>query len=355
MPEQSGIFDGANRFDEQEEILLCFGRETNRQMLASELQPDYRVSAADSIPSEPDFALCIVDERGLEQWHEELRAVRTASEPIIRPCVLVTTSDVDQIDSSVWEVVDDVITTPVSTAELRSRINSLLRLFRLSVDYGQRRQLEQVASILSHDLRNPLSVAQGHLELAREEGNEESFEQATQALQRSEDLLEDVLTLVRQDYSASDFELISLGPLARETWDEFDSGECMLDITIERPCSVRGNRSALMELFTNLYRNARDHNEPPVTVTVGLLADGFYIADNGGGIPEAKRERIFESGFSTQTDGTGLGLSIVERVADAHSWEVAVTESDAGGARFELTDVAFDRSDTEATETNGGA
>ncbi|MFC7175133.1 ATP-binding protein [Haloplanus litoreus] len=355
MPKQSGTPVEVNQFDVDEEVFLCFGHENNRQMLARELQSDYHVTTADSILSESEFALYIVDEPGLEQCYEELQAVRTASEPIIRPCLLVTSSDVKRIDPSVWEVVDDVITTPISMAELRPRIESLLRLYRLSVDYGERRQLEQVASILSHDLRNPLSVAQGNLELAREDGDDEYFERTARALERIEDLLGDVLTLVRQDYSASDFELVSVDTLARETWDEFDSGESKLVVEIDGQCSIRANRSALMELFTNLFRNAKDHNERPVTVTIGVLADGFYVADDGNGIPEAKRERIFESGFSTQSDGTGLGLSIVEQVTDAHDWTVSVTESDTGGARFEVTDVLFEQPDSESAGTDGGS
>lgn len=354
MPKHSCTPVEATRSDVDEEIFLCLGHENNRQMLARELQSDYHVLISDSIPAEPEFALCIVDEPGLEQCHEELQAARTASEPIIRPCLLVTSSDVKYIDTSVWEVVDDVITTPVSMDELRPRIESLLRLYRLSVDYGQCRQLEQVASILSHDIRNPLSVAQGNLELAREDSDDEYFNRTARALDRIEALLGDVLTLVRQDYSASDFELVSIDTLARETWDEFDSGECKLDVEIAGQSYVRANRSALMELFTNLFRNATDHNERPVTVTIGLLADGFYVADDGRGVPEEKREHIFESGFSTQSDGTGLGLSIVEQVADAHNWTVSVTESDAGGARFDVTDIIYEQPDSESAWTDEG-
>lgn len=225
----------------------------------------------------------------------------------------------------------------------------------MSVEYGERRQLEQVARILSHDLRNPLNVAQGNLELARTDGNEEYFERTAQAHQRIEDLIRDVLTLVRQDYSAADFELVSVETLARRTWDEFDSGDCMLDIAIDGQDLVRANRSSLMELFTNLYRNAKDHNERPIIVTIGLLADGFSVADNGNGIPYAKRDRIFESGFSTQSDGTGLGLSIVEQAVDAHDWDVSLTESETGGARFEVTNITFQRSETVFTGSIDGS
>ena len=71
----------------------------------------------------------------------------------------------------------------------------------------------------------------------------------------------------------------------------------------------------------------------------GSLTDGLCVADDGVGIPEGEREDVFEPGYSTTTDGTGSGLRAVERIADAHGWDVRVTDSDSGGARFEITKV----------------
>ena len=72
-----------------------------------------------------------------------------------------------------------------------------------------------------------------------------------------------------------------------------------------------------------------------------LLEDGFYVEDDGPGIPEENRTDIFDSGYSTTGEGTGFGLSIVKRVAEAHGWDITVTESEVGGARFEITGVEF--------------
>jgi signal transduction histidine kinase len=79
-----------------------------------------------------------------------------------------------------------------------------------------------------------------------------------------------------------------------------------------------------------------------VTVRVGVLDDGVYVADDGVGIPEAERDRVFERGHSTTATGTGLGLAIVEKMAAAHGWTVAVSESDAGGARIDVLGVEID-------------
>ena len=76
-----------------------------------------------------------------------------------------------------------------------------------------------------------------------------------------------------------------------------------------------------------------------MTVSVGAIEDGFYLADTGPGIPESDRENVFEAGYSTNEDGTGFGLRIVKQITDAHGWEIIVTESKEGGARFEITGV----------------
>ena len=80
-----------------------------------------------------------------------------------------------------------------------------------------------------------------------------------------------------------------------------------------------------------------------MTVRIGDLPDdaGFYVADDGPGIPEADRETVFDAGHSTNEDGTGFGLSIVQGIVEAHGWDIRVTEGDDGGARFEITGVEY--------------
>lgn len=78
-----------------------------------------------------------------------------------------------------------------------------------------------------------------------------------------------------------------------------------------------------------------------MSIRVGPLdnGDGFYVEDDGPGIPAADREQVFESGYTTGTDGLGLGLSIVGGVVDAHGWTIAVGAGADGGARFEVSGV----------------
>ena len=78
-----------------------------------------------------------------------------------------------------------------------------------------------------------------------------------------------------------------------------------------------------------------------MTVTIGEVEGGFYVEDDGAGIPAVERERVFEAGYSTSDDGTGFGLKIVADAARSQGWDLAVTEGTDGGARFEMTRVEF--------------
>jgi signal transduction histidine kinase len=97
----------------------------------------------------------------------------------------------------------------------------------------------------------------------------------------------------------------------------------------------------LVQVFENLLQNSADHGGADVTVRVGPLEDGFYVEDDGPGVPEADRERVFEHGYTTREDGMGYGLSIVRSVVGAHGWDIRVTGSGTGGARFEITGIDF--------------
>ena len=74
---------------------------------------------------------------------------------------------------------------------------------------------------------------------------------------------------------------------------------------------------------------------------IGALDEGFYEADDGVGIPAEHRVAVFEAGFTTASDegGTGVGLAFEQELTEGYEWVCQVTESGAGGARFEFTAV----------------
>ncbi|MFW6000139.1 MAG: sensor histidine kinase, partial [Halorubrum sp.] len=239
----------------------------------------------------------------------------------------------------------------------------------------QNERLDEFASIVSHDLRNPLSVAEGYVDLARETGDVDHLDKAAEAIDRMDELVADLLSLARQGRAVGETESVSLAEVAREAWSSVDTGAATL--TVEADGTLEANRTRLRELLENVFRNSVEHGstgsrakpddsvehdstgsrakpddsvehgrdttgEPlSVRVGAGTLRDdgepvsGFYVEDDGAGLPE-DADRVFESGFTTEESGTGLGLAISERIAEAHGWTARARDGADGGARFEF-------------------
>lgn len=217
---------------------------------------------------------------------------------------------------------------------------AILSIGRDISDRKQREeQLEQFASIVSHDLRNPLNVAEGRLELAREECDSEHLDTLARAHERMNALINNLLTLAREGETIDKSETVDLARLVDDCWENVATAGATCRIDIDR--RVRTDPTRLQQLFENLFRNAVEHGGDGVAVTIGTLDDGFYVEDDGSGIPKNERDDVFEAGYSTTKDGTGFGLSIVKQIVEAHDWEIHVTDSSEGGARFEITDIEF--------------
>ena len=219
----------------------------------------------------------------------------------------------------------------------------------------QNERLEEFASIVSHDLRNPLNVAEGRLDLAIAELKEdqqecEHLEVVDRSLDRMEALIEDLLALAREGDGKTDPEPLSLESVVDQAWQTVDTdGGRLINEADDR---VMADESQLMELLENLFRNSVEHGTPQedadggVTIRAGTLDDGFFIEDDGPGIPPADRSQVFEPGYSTLQGGTGFGLHIVERIAESHGWSVRIGEGRDGGARIEITGVAAGADDS---------
>ena len=202
-------------------------------------------------------------------------------------------------------------------------------------------RLEQFANVVGHDLRNPLNVATIELDGAIDDCDSPHLEGVATALDRMEGLIDDLLGLARAGKRVDELAPVPTSLVVEECWESVSTVDATLRVEIDR--YVTADRSRLRQLFENLIRNAIEHGGDAVTVTVGELADGsgFYVADDGPGIPEDRRDQILETGFSTNLDGTGLGLAIVDEITTAHGWELAVTKSERGGSRFEFDGVTL--------------
>ncbi|MFB6136590.1 MAG: histidine kinase N-terminal 7TM domain-containing protein [Halobacteriaceae archaeon] len=241
----------------------------------------------------------------------------------------------------------DVRTTPLRAAPGR-RLGTVVVLRDVTERERRRRELarererlEEFAGVVSHDLRNPLNTAAGWLSLAREEseGRDEHLDRVADAHDRMAAIIEETLALVREGRPVDDPVPVRLAPLCERCWEMVPSGDATMEAA---DATILADPGRLRSLFENLFRNSVDHAgaDEAVTVRVGRLADGFYVEDDGPGIPPERRAEVFEFGASTAAEGTGLGLAIVEAVAAAHGWDVAVTEAEGGGARFDVTGVA---------------
>ncbi|WP_136718362.1 sensor histidine kinase [Halorientalis salina] len=205
----------------------------------------------------------------------------------------------------------------------------------------QNDRLNKFAGLVSHDLRNPLNVAQVRLDLLREEleRDDEHAGAIERSLARMETLIDEILTLAREGKQVEQWDAVRLSTIVEDCWAMVETQAA--NVTIDGDLTFEANPDRLKRLFENLFRNAVEHGGSDVTVTVGPLADrtGFYIADDGPGIPAAERDHVFEPGHTTSETGTGFGLAIVADIVAAHGWDVRVTDSAAGGARFEITGV----------------
>jgi signal transduction histidine kinase len=255
---------------------------------------------------------------------------------------LAETTDPIEIENKTESRVYQVSSSSFKSGEITT--GQLITLTDVTEREHYRRELEQknerleeFASIVSHDLRNPLNVAQGRLELAQAECDSEHLNHVARAHTRVEVLIDDLLTLAREGEQVGKLETVDVAEVTQTCWVTVETTQATLVTQIDR--TIQADRSRLQQLIENLIRNAIEHGGPDVAITVGALENGFYVEDSGPGISDADRDEIFTPGYSTDEDGTGFGLSIVRDIARAHGWGIEVTESSTGGARFEFTGV----------------
>jgi len=206
----------------------------------------------------------------------------------------------------------------------------------------ERDRLDEFTQVVSHDLRNPLNTVTGRVELLRDEVSSEHLPPINRAVNNMEQLIDDLLTLARDGRKVEDPSETHLATTARQSWKIAEVDDLTLSIEADET-QILADSDRLQQVFENLFLNTAKHGSGATEVTVGLLDDkpGFYVADDGEGIPTSEADQIFEPGYTTRNDGTGFGLNIVEDIVSAHGWSISVMESSAGGARFEIRGVEF--------------
>ena len=137
----------------------------------------------------------------------------------------------------------------------------------------QNERLERFIDVVSHDLRNPLTVAEGRLELARKKCDSEHLDDVSDAHGRMEVLIEDLLTLAREGDAVGEFESVDFDSLVEDCWQNVDTPDATFASEVEQ--MVRADRSRLAQLLENLLRNAVEHGGDDVTVSGELLWTPF--------------------------------------------------------------------------------
>ena len=263
-------------------------------------------------------------------------SVRNTGEPVYDVEHGVRQSDGDVVWLSInaaplWDERDELkhVVTVLSDTTARKRQNQSLN--------ATINQLEGFGDILSHDLGNILQIAQGRLELAREVDDSEHIETVDESIERATGMLDELTTAMQAGSVVEEVSTVEVSEVFDRAWQSQATADATKEI--EEEIQVRADEMALQRMFENLVRNAFEHGENTATVRLGSLVDGFYVEDDGPGIPTDERPKVFEPGYTTKADGTGTGLVSIHQIALAHGWKPTIGEGAEGGARFKFTNV----------------
>ena len=334
---------------------------------------DIRPVARDTLFEQVDDVFLALDDSGrLVDYNaasEALAAPLANGDPVGQPLAtacpplegVLSIPDTDEVASEIVTVDSqsgpthyDSTVTPLTENGNVVGYSVVLRDVTTEVQYRREleqrnEQLDQFASAVAHDLRNPLQVASGRARLLQSELPESvptedaaaSVERLTDSLDRMDDIITDLRALAERGKSVEHVEDVDFETVARDAWTTAGTDEATLQI--ETGGTVVADRSRLRSILENLFRNSVEHAGTSVSCRTGVTDDGFYVVDDGPGVPEDERETVFEYGYTTEAEGSGLGLAIVETMVAAHGWEIAVTEGDDGGAKFTVSAATIQR------------
>ncbi|MDS0220437.1 PAS domain-containing sensor histidine kinase [Haloarcula sp. S1AR25-5A] len=209
----------------------------------------------------------------------------------------------------------------------------------------QHERMVKVALVASHELRNELQIAYGRLEDMA--GCDDAAADIEESLSNVSTIIDTVVELSTSDPNGplqhDEIEQIPkqkhvwLSRLSREVWDTLADSRASL--TFDGDTRIVADQESTGLLLQILFQNALEHAGPSVTVTVGTTDDGFFAADDGPGIDVEPPERVFDAGHSAVAENTGFGLYVARRVAADQGWTLSMSDSESGGARFNIGNV----------------
>lgn len=202
----------------------------------------------------------------------------------------------------------------------------------------------EVATILAHEIRNPLAGISGAIEVLREEipeGRREVVKEILEQVRRLNERVHDLLMFART--SALKYEEVDPASLVKVTLALLSEEPRMRGVRARVTASsdagtVRMDRGQMQEVLVNLIRNAAEamggEGDLILSVERGERDLILSIEDTGPGVPPHNVREIFKPFFTTRPQGTGLGLSIARRTVEAHGGTLVLERGASGGARF---------------------
>ncbi len=202
---------------------------------------------------------------------------------------------------------------------------------------------EFLHSILRHDVKNKIQVAKGYLQLVEEGGAEveDYSDKLQESIENAEKVIEKVRTLQKLEKS-EEKKKIKLSSIVDEVVSEYEeqAEEKGVEIvTRSLGCEVKGG-ALLSTLFDNLLENSLKHAGCDKIKFSSEIDEDFCVItveDDGEGIPDSVKEEIFKQGFSQgEYEGSGIGMYIVKEIAESYGGNIEVSDSELGGARFDI-------------------
>ncbi len=257
----------------------------------------------------------------------------------------VDLSTLDNQHTVVASIVEDTITAQASITEATKPDEDRGSTAQLDT---KRDHVEEFVGIISHELRAPVQKANSGLDLIESDCDSKYIDEVRETLGRMENLLDELISIVKYGDTLEETTAIELETIVDETWPNATNATLSIDSSLPR---IEAEESRLRQIFENLFRNANEEISGEAHIRIGCIDDtghtesaettAIYVSDNGPGVPPEKREKVFEYGYTESETGTGLGLAIVDRIVASFGWEIALTDSQEGGARFEIRNITL--------------
>lgn len=220
-----------------------------------------------------------------------------------------------------------------------------LETFRKELNHVERLSLVgQMAAGITHEIRNPMAVVRGFLQLMQEKSPptlDNYYRIVMEELDRANSIINDFLSLAQN--RAVRMELCSLHDMIRELtpllWADANLRGQSIDVRLDDELpDLLLNQKEIKQLILNLGRNGMEamSEKGELTIETRKRVDGveLMVKDIGPGIPAAQRERLFEPFFTTKSQGTGLGLALCLSIVERHSGKISVQSEEGKGTVF---------------------